>query len=157
MSDFHPLEVVGRGSETQLQVGENLNTLTVYIDCLSDGACAANTWRWPNSGLILAHRLRLWRWPNVNPLKYPVLPRHLSSLKSRGFLSKTWIARKQHLNFFMRSQWFFFKNPLNCLNLGLPEQSHTSINSYSRLMFIYFILQQHNSAFACIFRFLRFT
>ena len=23
MSDFHPLEVVGRGSETQLQVGEN--------------------------------------------------------------------------------------------------------------------------------------
>ena len=27
MSDFHPLEVVGRGSETQLQVGENLNKL----------------------------------------------------------------------------------------------------------------------------------
>ena len=25
---FHPLEVVGRGSETQLQVGENLNKLT---------------------------------------------------------------------------------------------------------------------------------
>ena len=25
MSNFHPLEVVGRGSETQLQVGENLN------------------------------------------------------------------------------------------------------------------------------------
>ena len=25
MSSFHPLEVVGRGSETQLQVGENLN------------------------------------------------------------------------------------------------------------------------------------
>ena len=25
MSYFHPLEVVGRGSETQLQVGENLN------------------------------------------------------------------------------------------------------------------------------------
>ena len=24
-SNFHPLEVVGRGSETQLQVGENLN------------------------------------------------------------------------------------------------------------------------------------
>ena len=24
MSNFHPLEVVGRGSETQLQVGENL-------------------------------------------------------------------------------------------------------------------------------------
>ena len=25
MSNFHPLEVVGLGSETQLQVGENLN------------------------------------------------------------------------------------------------------------------------------------
>ena len=25
MSNFHPLEVVARGSETQLQVGENLN------------------------------------------------------------------------------------------------------------------------------------
>ena len=28
MSNFHPLEVVGRGSETQLQGGENLNKLT---------------------------------------------------------------------------------------------------------------------------------
>ena len=28
MSNFHPLEVVGRGSETQLQVGENLNKRT---------------------------------------------------------------------------------------------------------------------------------
>ena len=27
MSNFHPLEVVGRGSETQLQVGENSNSL----------------------------------------------------------------------------------------------------------------------------------
>ena len=27
MRNFHPLEVVGRGSETQLQVGENLNDL----------------------------------------------------------------------------------------------------------------------------------
>ena len=27
MCSFHPLEVVGRGSETQLQVGENLNYL----------------------------------------------------------------------------------------------------------------------------------
>ena len=25
MCNFHPLEVVGRGSDTQLQVGENLN------------------------------------------------------------------------------------------------------------------------------------
>ena len=28
MHNFQPLEVVGRGSETQLQVGENLNKLT---------------------------------------------------------------------------------------------------------------------------------
>ena len=27
MSNFHPLEVEGRGSDTQLQVGENLNYL----------------------------------------------------------------------------------------------------------------------------------
>ena len=27
MSNFYPLEVVGRGSETQLQVGQNLNYL----------------------------------------------------------------------------------------------------------------------------------
>ena len=27
-SNFHPLEVVGRGSETQLQVGEKLNKIT---------------------------------------------------------------------------------------------------------------------------------
>ena len=27
MHNFHPFEVVGRGSETQLQVGENLNKL----------------------------------------------------------------------------------------------------------------------------------
>ena len=30
MINFHPLEVVGRGSETQLKVGENLNDLTGY-------------------------------------------------------------------------------------------------------------------------------
>ena len=28
MSNFHPLEVVDRGSETQLQVSENLNEIT---------------------------------------------------------------------------------------------------------------------------------
>ena len=27
MGNFHPLEVLGRGSETQLQVGEKLNYL----------------------------------------------------------------------------------------------------------------------------------
>ena len=29
MDNFHPLEVVARGSETQLQVGENLNKTTL--------------------------------------------------------------------------------------------------------------------------------
>ena len=28
MSNFNPFEVVGHGSETQLQVGENLNSIT---------------------------------------------------------------------------------------------------------------------------------
>ena len=40
MTNFHPLEVVGRGSETQLQVGENLNKLTQqakgYLYCRCD-------------------------------------------------------------------------------------------------------------------------
>ena len=30
MSDFHPLEVVGRGSEAQLQVGEKLYEITQF-------------------------------------------------------------------------------------------------------------------------------
>ena len=29
--DFHPLKVVGRGSETQLQVVENLNQITWWV------------------------------------------------------------------------------------------------------------------------------
>ena len=33
MSNFHPLEVVGRGRETQLQVGENLNKFTLQDKC----------------------------------------------------------------------------------------------------------------------------
>ena len=40
MSNFHRLEVVGRDSETQLQVGENLNchnvALTVFTTYYSD-------------------------------------------------------------------------------------------------------------------------
>ena len=31
MANFHPLEVVGRGSETQLQVGGNLNKITLWL------------------------------------------------------------------------------------------------------------------------------
>ena len=33
MGHFRPLEVVGRGSETQLQVGENLNKVTWGVMC----------------------------------------------------------------------------------------------------------------------------
>ena len=33
MSNFHPVEVVGRGSETQLQLGGNLNC--IYYMCLA--------------------------------------------------------------------------------------------------------------------------
>ena len=31
MSNFHPLDFVGRGSETQLQVGEKLNKVTFNV------------------------------------------------------------------------------------------------------------------------------
>ena len=36
MSYFHPLEVVGRCSETQLQVGENLSYLFERFKCKND-------------------------------------------------------------------------------------------------------------------------
>ena len=35
MSNFHPLEVVGRGSETQLKVGEHLNCVSYIYLALS--------------------------------------------------------------------------------------------------------------------------
>ena len=36
MRNFQPLEVVGRGSETQLQVAENLNKLTQQYKILCE-------------------------------------------------------------------------------------------------------------------------
>ena len=36
MSNFHPVEVVGLGSETQLQVGENFNHITYEVKGLFD-------------------------------------------------------------------------------------------------------------------------
>ena len=48
MSNCHPLEVVGRGSETQLQVSENLNTIPTKKDI----------------DPMLVNRLR--RWPTLN-------------------------------------------------------------------------------------------
>ena len=43
MNNFHPLEVVGRGSETQLQVGENLDKRFMgyifnFMQAMSNGA-----------------------------------------------------------------------------------------------------------------------
>ena len=35
MSNFHPLEVVGRGSETQLQVGEKVADMTYHISVIT--------------------------------------------------------------------------------------------------------------------------
>ena len=42
MGNFHPLEVVGRGSETQLQVGKNLN----YPTQRSQGEVGQCTYMW---------------------------------------------------------------------------------------------------------------
>ena len=49
INNFHPLEVVGRGSETQLQVGKNLNK-TVKINQIKnnnkDFVFILNTVKW---------------------------------------------------------------------------------------------------------------
>ena len=37
VSKFHPLEDVGRGSDTHLQVGENLNYITLTVEVINDG------------------------------------------------------------------------------------------------------------------------
>ena len=37
MSNFHPLEVLGRDSETQLHVGENLNLLMYHFNPYTAG------------------------------------------------------------------------------------------------------------------------
>ena len=40
MGNFPPLEVVGRGSETRIQVGENLNDLIlIAVLCLTSTSC----------------------------------------------------------------------------------------------------------------------
>ena len=44
MPNFHPLEGVGRGSETQLQVGENLDfkVIITSIDVFSPFSCVSS-------------------------------------------------------------------------------------------------------------------
>ena len=82
MSNFHPLEVVGRGSETQLQVGEKwccvilITSFSTNIGLASYVcwvgrqiglilAVSANTRRCANAGLMLDQRRR--RWANIKP------------------------------------------------------------------------------------------
>ena len=66
MSHCHPLEVVGRGSETQLQVGENFNYL-IYGSRVNVGPTSQtashyclylpyNARRWLNVSLVLVRR-----------------------------------------------------------------------------------------------------
>ena len=61
ISNYHPLEVVGRGSETQLQVGENLNYLIKRF-CVSVGQLYTNT----GSTFVSAKTLNEF-WVNVDP------------------------------------------------------------------------------------------
>ena len=46
MMIFYSLEVVGRGSETQLQVGENLNFKMLRVKSTSEWPVADNASRW---------------------------------------------------------------------------------------------------------------
>ena len=39
MNNFYPLEVVGRGSETQLQVGENFTCITYRVNLVHSSTC----------------------------------------------------------------------------------------------------------------------
>ena len=68
MSNFHPFEVVGRGSETQLQVGENLNGWGTWHDCLI------------SCDLICSHSARITRLlVQHNTTQYPNCPGAFSS------------------------------------------------------------------------------
>ena len=64
MSNFQPLEVEDRGSETQLQVAENCNTLTQQDKGLH-GQHPENTKNWNNVTSMLG-QFRI-RWANVKP------------------------------------------------------------------------------------------
>ena len=70
MCNFHPVEVVGRGSKTQLQVGWKLSTPSQLSGpqlhpgpCLWKPRFPANTERWRYVHLVLVQHLR--RWPNI--------------------------------------------------------------------------------------------
>ena len=49
MSNFHSLEVVGRGSETQLQVCENLNAIAWWFEMIKSVSMRARRVQSPSS------------------------------------------------------------------------------------------------------------
>ena len=55
MSNFQPLEVVGRGSETQLQVAENVYYLISQDESLSVAETASTCSTCLMEGIILRH------------------------------------------------------------------------------------------------------
>ena len=61
ISIFHPLEVVGRGSDTQLQVGEKLNVVTERFAFLPLGPLDPK-------GYIAVPFVRRRRTPSISPI-----------------------------------------------------------------------------------------
>ena len=65
MSNFRPLEVVGRSSETQLQVGEHLNNL------VGDGlGCTYSAMRWPHWKTLANRKVAIWWTHRLNIILY---------------------------------------------------------------------------------------
>ena len=70
MSNFHSLSTTYFSSRALRLHFNSLNKTSVTMHAIlhyqnNDDLNPANTRRWPNVGLILAHRLR--RWPNLSP------------------------------------------------------------------------------------------
>ena len=58
MSSFHPLEVVGRGSETQLQVGENLKRIAYLTGNLANNYTSVRE----DKSAVLKNRLHIVKY-----------------------------------------------------------------------------------------------
>ena len=67
MRSFHPFEVVGRGGETQLQVGDILKLDNLALKKLNIAVCKypVDIRRRRYAGLMLCQRHR--RWTNIEP------------------------------------------------------------------------------------------
>ena len=46
MSNYHPVEIVGRDRETQLQVGENFNSITYRVKSFNVGYVLYNLYHY---------------------------------------------------------------------------------------------------------------